>query len=1366
MNKNLSLKIISLLLCCLFVFQQSGFAQVAALNLDAAGQLSSLRGDAETGKFRPVHLRSLSYQAHKDVFKLLLDKGNSVNFSGKPPESSARELFDYFLVGLVIPGDLFWVNLRPDSPNDIIDPLLARTDVGRILLEADLRLKKDTAYATNPQTPEGKEYWEKIYKKAGELYAGQEVVIPTLTRPWIVPGEIIIGESSDSAYIYKATLKVMLEDDYLKGSRDYSFKDPREKELNEYSSRIIKENIIPALTRKINSDKAYAPLRQVYYSLILAQWFKSRNRGKNNRYAKLIDCKDVSRLESSPAYSVFSYFNSYKESFEKGEYSIKEPVYTPHGQAVRQYFSGGISGIAPNIPRLEDGPSSGPVELVPMGRGDMQRAGSALLEEDADVTSGLGVEITPGKESAGEEDKAFPDNPVNEMAVNRINSRIDAYNRLKNSMESIISKLESGMSLSEEDISVLEEAKDRLILKNSLVAMGLKVHQGDIIVVNNQASIKFLNTAIGESQTDRIIELRQMMVRRLLSDAGLISEGSEDTLSLLFKQDKFVIRSGVVENLGEKEVLDRLALVAEQLTLDLTKFLRSEYADNELIQKYNFMFYFGVSSQVQEDSDDARILADIQALQAAKMGRCFGVRIYKFEQDKFDKLMLQANRLRGRLGLSPEEMPPADVMKEVRGRTEKDLLADAEMGIDNADRRLFVKEYLDIIDLFDYQKYWRANKVRRTKEKEGLLRILEGLESITSRGPPQASARERADIARDALTVIGTNPKNHRVTSGEAFLAAAAELSGREEGRLVAVDVIGFWADIQKNLARAHRQYMEKTAEGEADKEKLIMDLSLEADDLIKREMAVKLSALNDIVGNYIPSVMVGNETRILANQEGGDEIIFYMHGDYDWDALAYAMSGAGLGVRIAASCPGRDDFGGAYVVAQESDNKLKAFEGMGVYSAVVSLEQDGKGSMEWVVYYQNKKSGYEDFYRDLAEKNKDAPDNDMDEAFGFDTVSLSIGQESQLEEMYNDRHTFLIRDGKAVPDKVTEKFRPKFRRVFSLVAAARIKKDDVVLDPFAGSGGMGFMVATLANPRKVMLTDISYGSPANGIEIAIRENLEEWKKLVSELSSLLGREVRLSDITYGGDSAQELSSVADSSVTKIISDPPRGEGTNGAMSIDDNRAYEIFVNSLSAASRVLVDGGEAYYIIPQRWRLALSRDERVETSDFRIDGFTDFFEGSKTALIKFKKTFSSFSPDQDDSLPAMDKGGIDFRSLPVVSRSLDNLKVNLRGMIYDAPAKPDLPREWSGIERMINAGIIPSPERIKDYFAASYLEKNIDRDKGKLVSCIAEILRMEEEDYAVTDPVLRDLLAVLGSGISYNDLKESFRDLKRSAEF
>jgi len=359
-------KLISLTLCVLLLLEQAGFAQTVSLNL--ANYLSQAPKPAVSDTFRPLHLRYLSYDNLNQDFKILLDKGDFLKESPghqvttspekqeKALESETQNLLRYFFIGLALPNDKFWVNLRPDAPDNIIDDDLAKTDIGRIFLEADVQLKKDTAQFTSPQTPEGKAYWDKLYQKAGELFGTENITIPTLTRPWIVPNEIIIREAPDNAYIYKATLKVMLEEDYLKSSQlsavgyqQYEFKDQRLKELNQYSTQLIKELIIPKLTYQVNTSKRYAPLRQVYYSLILAQWFKqvTKSQGhqspeQNNPYIKLIDSGDLTNLTAKEPYDKQDYFKQYQKSFKDGEYNLQEPVHTPLGQSIRRYMSGGI----------------------------------------------------------------------------------------------------------------------------------------------------------------------------------------------------------------------------------------------------------------------------------------------------------------------------------------------------------------------------------------------------------------------------------------------------------------------------------------------------------------------------------------------------------------------------------------------------------------------------------------------------------------------------------------------------------------------------------------------------------------------------------------------------------------------------------------------------------------------------------------------------------------------------------------------------------------------------------------------------------------------------------------------------------------
>ncbi len=139
----------------------------------------------------------------------------------------------------------------------------------------------------------------------------------------------------------------------MSARNQYEFKDPRAKELNTYSTQLIKELIIPKLAKDINTTKRYAALRQVYYSLILSQWFKQkalrtedrvqRTEKEKNEYINLINSGNLSGLTSKTPWTKDAYYQEYQKSFKDGEYNLKEPVRTPFGQTIRSYFSGGMS---------------------------------------------------------------------------------------------------------------------------------------------------------------------------------------------------------------------------------------------------------------------------------------------------------------------------------------------------------------------------------------------------------------------------------------------------------------------------------------------------------------------------------------------------------------------------------------------------------------------------------------------------------------------------------------------------------------------------------------------------------------------------------------------------------------------------------------------------------------------------------------------------------------------------------------------------------------------------------------------------------------------------------------------------------------
>ncbi len=216
-----------------------------------------------------------------------------------------NKLIKYFLAALTVPEKDFWVNLSPYEKNRIVPDAFGQTEMGRDLLAQDYMLKQITASLMHPDSQVGKDFWKKVYQEAMKM--GQERSRSLLTsvnlfnKVWIVPEKAVVYENAKAgtAYVVESRLKVMLERDYLaldKNMRAGDAKEGRTCQANERAclpagrhqrdtaaagpahaaSQIIREIVIPELTKEINEGKNFAQLRQIYNSLILATWYKKK----------------------------------------------------------------------------------------------------------------------------------------------------------------------------------------------------------------------------------------------------------------------------------------------------------------------------------------------------------------------------------------------------------------------------------------------------------------------------------------------------------------------------------------------------------------------------------------------------------------------------------------------------------------------------------------------------------------------------------------------------------------------------------------------------------------------------------------------------------------------------------------------------------------------------------------------------------------------------------------------------------------------------------------------------------------------------------------------------------------------------------
>ncbi len=328
-------------------------------------------------EFNPPILKGL--KVHPDNpfrFDFILDKGDSLPLVGRAREGEQQEqlkqdatrLIKYFLASLTTPEKDLWVNLSPYEKDRIVPESFGQTEMGRDLLAQDYLLKQITASLIYPEDEIGKKFWKRIYEEAEKKFHTTNIPVNTFNKVWIVPEKAVVYENAKAgtAYVVESKLKVMLEQDYLsleKNTSQQNLSSPNvlvgdPNTTNILGSQIVREIIIPELTKEINTGKNFAQLRQVYQSLILATWYKKKIKDSilaqvyadKNKVAGVGYEKSLSSPNLPAGRQVLSVgdpqhiYQQYLTAFKKGVFSyIKEDQDPATQQPIpRKYFSGGV----------------------------------------------------------------------------------------------------------------------------------------------------------------------------------------------------------------------------------------------------------------------------------------------------------------------------------------------------------------------------------------------------------------------------------------------------------------------------------------------------------------------------------------------------------------------------------------------------------------------------------------------------------------------------------------------------------------------------------------------------------------------------------------------------------------------------------------------------------------------------------------------------------------------------------------------------------------------------------------------------------------------------------------------------------------
>jgi RHS repeat-associated protein len=340
-------------------------------------------------------------------------------------ENASALSFKAFFTGLALPNSVFWVNLNTREPDRIIDKNLATTDVGRIMLVADLDMKKDYArYLNGCVYPVGEEYRKITLQKETELLNTLKSKYPdesekigkihftTTIGHWIGPDRMDVHMNKDQIFIDNLSLTITVNPtDDLSGYKisgqnsssgldspsDLSLSDALKEDLNvaakEYlrnAAEQVELTVTPLVIKEVNTAPKYADLRRVYSSLALAQWYKEKYRGTNGIFSDKIDTGDLTGLNSSISWNFQDTYQAYVRSFKELEFHCQvnlPPVTMENGTIFTVENTYGVGGVVfSKIPYTTESETTPEIDQI-MKEAIFQESPSSQYSDPLSTTS-------------------------------------------------------------------------------------------------------------------------------------------------------------------------------------------------------------------------------------------------------------------------------------------------------------------------------------------------------------------------------------------------------------------------------------------------------------------------------------------------------------------------------------------------------------------------------------------------------------------------------------------------------------------------------------------------------------------------------------------------------------------------------------------------------------------------------------------------------------------------------------------------------------------------------------------------------------------------------------------------------------------
>ena len=295
--------------------------------------------------FSTLKIRYLSENPGEDYsFGAVLSGEPTIGEASSPEAEGDSLAWDSLYIWLALPSDTFWVNLNPNEPDRVADVEMGKTDVGRIMLEADFEMKKTVAKLFHPDSELGQVFWDKVYAYIEERGAS---TVCFSFRQWIVPGEVIAWSTQDSIYIKDAKLDIKLESEYL----EIAGRDPAgmgcgpnaDPAVQDYMEEQFRQMILPELINEVNTAPEYNDLRRIFNSRVIAEWYKGQHAtGRETAFSKYINSGDVSDWYMKTAWDKQDVFDAYVKSVTEGEFNLERETQNGNTIITRTYFYGGV----------------------------------------------------------------------------------------------------------------------------------------------------------------------------------------------------------------------------------------------------------------------------------------------------------------------------------------------------------------------------------------------------------------------------------------------------------------------------------------------------------------------------------------------------------------------------------------------------------------------------------------------------------------------------------------------------------------------------------------------------------------------------------------------------------------------------------------------------------------------------------------------------------------------------------------------------------------------------------------------------------------------------------------------------------------